>query len=296
MRIIGFTDKEVQFIKDNRLSMPSRLLAEKLHCSKYKVQRFIASKKWQPSKKVIEQFRIRGMTGRTTCTPWEDVLIKRYYLKMPIKRLAEKIGRSFTLVNNRLRQLGLVIPPELIEERKQIGRLKKGNTPPNKGKKWEEFMSKEGRRNSRKTCFKKGNLPHNTKTDGEIVIRHNHKKRGGKPYKWIRLSKAKWEMLHVHIWKNKYGPVPEGHIIVFKDGNTMNVKLRNLACITRQKHAENTRNSDGYIATRIAVKSGGKGLIDKELQEIVLTQKDLIEAKRLQLKLSRKIKSMQNEK
>jgi len=47
-------------------------------------------------------------------------------------------------------------------------------------------------------------------------------------------------MVHVLIWQEAHGPVPKGHIIVFRDGNLENLSLDNLECISR---AENMRRN-----------------------------------------------------
>lgn len=90
------------------------------------------------------------------------------------------------------------------------------------GESWNKGMKGFYAPGSEKGWFKKGGKPGNTLHDGAIVTRHTHKKRGGAPYKWIRISEGKWEMLHVYHWKKKHGAIPKGHIIVFKDRNTLN--------------------------------------------------------------------------
>lgn len=169
-----------------------------------------------------------------------DKFITKNYLKLPVKRLATTINKSHTFVQDRLKKLGLKIPRKIIEQRIIDSRIKKGNVPVNKGKKWKDFMSKEGMKASRKTQYKRRHLPHNTLSDGTISIRHNHKNRNNPPYAWIRIKKAKWKMLHVKMWEDKYGRVPKNKIIVFKDKNTMNITLSNLEMITK---AENMKRN-----------------------------------------------------
>lgn len=96
-------------------------------------------------------------------------------------------------------------------------------------------------------------------------------------------------MLHVVVWEEANGPVPKGMIVVFKDGDTMNVTLENLEIITRQEAAARTRQTNEYIAKTLSHKSGGKGLYDKEMYEELLNHPDLLEAKRNQLKLNQSI-------
>jgi hypothetical protein len=161
------------------------------------------------------------------------------------------------------------------------GRFKKGSKPWNTGIKGLQIGGTE-------TQFKKGSLPHNTKEDGAISIRID---KGGRDYKWIRVSLGKWEMLHVYTWKQHNGKVIHGHIITFKDGDRMNCSIENLRMITLKQHMEETRLKDTTIATMLS-HNAGNGNINKELRsEILNNHKDLIEAKRQTLLLSRNIKN-----
>lgn len=113
-------------------------------------------------------------------------------------------------------------------------RFQKGHKPANKGLK----MSAATKEKSKHTFFETGHIPHNTKSDGVIVIRHDQR---GVACKFIRIAKAKWIAYQRHIWQNEHGEIPKGSIIIFKDGNTMNCELSNLEMLTK---AENMlRNS-----------------------------------------------------
>ena len=141
-----------------------------------------------------------------------------------------------------MRQLGLVIPLEIIDKRKCESRYSKGRIPENKGKKQSEYMTREAIERTSGTRFKKGNVPQNAfDRDGVVTVRTDHKDRNGKQYQWIRLALGRWKQLHVHVWSEKNGAVPKGHVVAFKDGNTLNAGIENLELITR---AENmARNS-----------------------------------------------------
>ena len=106
-------------------------------------------------------------------------------------------------------------------------RFPKGHIPANKGKK----MSDEIRQKVQHTFFKKGHLPGNTKHDGYISIR---KDSNGRDYAHIRVSQGKFDLLHRHIWIQKFGPVPKGKIVAFKNGNTSD--FENLELITREEN------------------------------------------------------------
>lgn len=44
-----------------------------------------------------------------------------------------------------------------------------------------------------------------------------------------------WKTKHVHVWEQANGPVPEGHVIMFGDGNPRNNSLDNLICVSRKQ-------------------------------------------------------------
>lgn len=116
-------------------------------------------------------------------------------------------------------------------------RFQKGQTAFNKGKKWQDFMSKEAQQRSRKTTFQKGNLPHNTKErNGAISIRFDAE--AGRHHQWIRVKLGKWVELHRYVWKKKHGRIPKGMCVAFKDRDTMNCTIENLELITRKENME----------------------------------------------------------
>lgn len=169
------------------------------------------------------------------------------------------IGRSYTGVMFALKRMGLTIPSEIVEERKQLGRIKKGNVPSNKGKKQVDYMSPEAIDRCAATRFKKGNKPHNTyERDGIISSRIDTT---GRLYLYIRTSPGKWELYHKYLWEQKNGEVPPSHCLWFKDGNSTNVSLENLECISRKENY--MRNSE----TRF---------YPSDLKELIKIHKDFI--------------------
>lgn len=56
----------------------------------------------------------------------------------------------------------------------------------------------------------------------------------------------RWRAEHLLVWESANGPLPDGHIIVFKDGNRMNFAMDNLECITRRENMlRNTAHRHG---------------------------------------------------
>lgn len=179
-------------------------------------------------------------------------------------------------------------------------RFKKGHIPWSKGKKSIHC--------SPATEFKKGHQPANTTYDGCIKIRWSktgHTKLKRRPYYWIRLSKAKWQMLSVFVWERDHGKVPKDKIVMFKDRNSLNFGKKfldqyspasdadssNLELIDRTEFAAKARETDEYIAMRMAQTNGmGKGKYSIELYKELLRQPALLQIKKLQLKLQRELK------
>jgi hypothetical protein len=128
------------------------------------------------------------------------------------------------------------------------------------------------------------------------------------PYYHIRISKGVWEPLHRNIWKKANGEIPPKHIVIFKDGNTLNCELDNLELISKDANARRNDNpkkrqatfkakidagwdtgckslSESYVAGLITLRS------DLDPKEIIEKYPELVILKRTQLQLNRLIKS-----
>jgi hypothetical protein len=275
-----------QYIRDNRLSIPSSAIAKHLGVSKTVVQRFLTNEGIKPPADIIAKFRIKAMTGKTSFTSLEDDFIRVNYLLYPIKVLAQMMGRSYTGIMKRISCMELSIPEDIKERNIAAGRIQKGNIPVNKGKKMPEEMYEK----CKATMFKKGNVPGNaTEMDGVISIR---KDQTGIAYQYIRLALGKWEPLHRIKWVKEHGAIPRGTCIVFKDGDSMNCDLDNLELITRKelrlRNSGSTILSDRYVANTISRKN-------RDLADMILADRpDLIELKRQSLLLNRTINDQRN--
>lgn len=235
--------------------------------------------------------KLRGqqLQGRTKSTPEVDEQIRAYYLIKPVKALARDLGVGTGFLKSRMKQLKLIVPKEIIEQRKKHSQLKIGNTPFNKGKKLEDFMTKENAAKFRENTFLKGNIPHNSYNQpGKITIRRNRD--GSENYKFICIELGKWELLHQYTWIQHNGPIPKGHTIRFVDGNSLNCDIANLQCISMAANLSLNQLGDKAVATRL-VSLGSKG-IDRELrEEIINHHPHIIELKRRQLLLQRQIRN-----
>lgn len=123
------------------------------------------------------------------------------------------------------------------------GWFRKGVTPWNKGKRY----IAGGR--SAETQFKKGNMPKQHKPVGTTRI-----SKDGYLEKKIE-EPNKWGYVHRIVWEEAHGKIPEGHIVVFRDGNKQNLSLDNLACISRavsmQLNRHHLQNSGELFDTAV---------------------------------------------
>lgn len=110
------------------------------------------------------------------------------------------------------------------------GQFKKGHISHNKGKTWNEFMSKQGQKNSLKTCFKKGHINFNLRPVGSERISKDG-------YIEIKVAEPnKWKTKHTYLFEKENGPVPKGHKVIFLDGDKRNFNLDNLKLISNAEH------------------------------------------------------------
>lgn len=113
------------------------------------------------------------------------------------------------------------------------GWFEKGHVPANKGKK----MSPAQYEKCKCTMFKKGQKPVNTAAIGE------ESKKSEDDYVYVKIadedvpSRFNWKEKHRIIYEEHYGPVPEGHVVIFLDGNKRNFDPENLLAIPKAVHA-----------------------------------------------------------
>ena len=105
-------------------------------------------------------------------------------------------------------------------------RFKKGNKPHNKGVK----MSEAKYEKCKGTMFKAGNKPHNIRPVGSIRVTQ---KANELPYQYIKIADQDWRLLHRYNWEQVNGPIPQGMVLRFQDGDTMNCDISNLELISQ---------------------------------------------------------------
>lgn len=115
----------------------------------------------------------------------------------------------------------------------------------------------------------------------------------GVSYYFVRGGKYGWQHKHVAIWTAANGPLPEGYIVCFKDGDTLNCKLGNLEAIPKTEQTDRNMGhlmlSDTYVARQLARTTAQA--YDHDLHARFLKEPGLLEVKRNHMRLNRAIKS-----
>ena len=157
--------------------------------------------------------------------------VKKNYKGKSTIELTNEINELFNLcattdniqnLKSRIKRTGFVFEPA-----KNDGYIKKGNIPANKGKKWDDYLSKEKQENCRKTTFKKGNIPKNHREVGSERLSKDG-------YIEIKVEEPnKWKYKHRLIYEKYYGKIPKGYNVIFLDGNKLNIDIKNLKAISK---------------------------------------------------------------
>ena len=184
---------------------------------------------------------------RVILTDEQRAYIVAHYPNTSSKAMAEHLGISLNKLYAHANALGVSKSLEYVanvtrekwktgaHENSRKAHFSKGHAPANKGKRQEEFMSAEAIERTKQTRFKKGQAPHNAYSSehGVVSVR---KDKSGRSYQWVKLAHGNWKMLHVVIWESENGPVPKGHMVVFKNKDSMDARLSNLELVDRAEH------------------------------------------------------------
>jgi hypothetical protein len=138
-------------------------------------------------------------------------------------------------------------------------RFPPGHVPFNKGRKGVNQGGIE-------TQFKPGQMPHNYQPVGTERINTDG-------YAEVKIRNPKtWKAKHLIIWEAAYGTVPKGNVIIFADGNRLNLSLDNLLMVSRSelvvmnrwrlifKHADSTKVGKTIADIKIKIADRKRGM------------------------------------
>jgi len=151
-------------------------------------------------------------------TPKEISFIKRHFAGRSRAAMTELFNQQYFTSPITLAQMTAFLKNHKLRNGLD-GRFRPGQAVHNKGTK--------GLHSGSSTSFKKGRLPWNYLPVGSERV-------NGDGYVDVKIADPKtWKAKHLLIWEAANGKVPEGHIIIFADGNKMNLTLDNLIMVTR---------------------------------------------------------------
>jgi len=265
MRKVLTKEMEKYFI-ENAFKESQKTMASKFGVSRIVVKRVFKMHNIKVPKNISIQLRTEKLKGRTSFTDMEDLFITENYLDMPVKTIAKVLNRSFCGVMGRINSLGLIIPEEIRHKRKESAMYHKGQEPFNKGKKQTEYLTPEQIKKCLSTSFKKGHIPHNSLPDNSERIRVD--KRAGKKYVLVKIpGQRKLKYKHIHVWETHNNKaLPDGHNIIFKNGNTMDCNIDNLEFISNSELMK--RNSLHNYPPEIKELIHIKGAIKRQINKL----------------------------
>jgi hypothetical protein len=189
--------------------------------------------------------RDRFRAGRRLWSRADDAALRRVYPHTSTAALAPGFRRSVTAIYARAGVLGLhksaayMASADAYRFRRGQGggeacRFPKGHVPANKGLRrpgWSAGRMQE-------TQFKKGER--SGKAAQHYMPIGSTRLVGGYIYRKVSAVPnvaytVNWKPEHVLVWRQAYGEVPAGHALMFRNGDKADIRLDNLACITRRE-------------------------------------------------------------
>lgn len=76
-----------------------------------------------------------------------------------------------------------------------------------------------------------------------------------------------WPLLQRHVWAECYGPIPENHVIAFKDRDRTNCAIENLECVSRAEMAYRNRMW-GRLPQELAEAIQMNGVLKRKLRRL----------------------------
>lgn len=219
-----------------------------------------------------------GMAHRKPWTETECDHIRKHYADGETAPIAAQLGRTARAVFQKARDLGLnksmaffqtVASGRLQQDGRSMGKLfTKGHKPWNTGIKGWVAPGSEA------TRFQSGGKPTTTLPVGSYRRNkggHLQRKIGDAP----GAAHNRWRCVAELVWIEAYGPVPSGHIVVFRPGRFSavlgNITLDAVECISRAENAR--RNHPSNRSPEYAKLCQLKGAISRQVNRITQESK-----------------------
>lgn len=234
-----YFDEHIEFLKSGYRRMNTRNLTKAFN------ERFGMDKHESAIKTIIYKKQIRcGRKGNdrliedryTLLTKDQAEFVKDAYKKMPIHDVTSALNKHFGTEFGE-NQIEAYINNHGFESGR-TGQFKKG------GKPWNSGTKGQGLTNANSGSFKKGNIPATIRplyserknkdklTEIKVPIPHP-----GKKTETQFMPKQRW------IYEQHFGPIPDGYVVSFIDGNRENFSPDNMMLISRAELIKLNKNN-----------------------------------------------------
>ena len=197
----------------------------------------------------------------------EDDYLREFYPHVPTRMLTSMFECSEAQIYSQAGRLGLKKSQAYLDShyacRLRRGddagkstRFKKGHTPFNKGMKY-----KAGGRSS-ETQFKKGQRAPNRKPVGAERVADSYLQR---KLTDTGCTRKDWVAVHLLLWAEHNGPVPDGHAVVFKNGDKTDIRIDNMELISRGELMR--RNTIHHLPRELADVCRLKGQVTRQINK-----------------------------
>jgi len=213
------------------------------------------------------------MTGK--CWTADEIeILRRAYQDTPTADLAERLSMTSRRVYRKANALGLLksdaylASPAACRLRRgdndagAATRFAPGHRPHNKGRKgWhpggraEKTRFKAGKRN--------GNAVESYQPIGtERITKYGYRQRKVNDDMPVH---HRWKSVHVILWEEANGPVPEGHALSFRNGDKADIRIDNLELISRRELMD--RNTVHRLPQELARTIQLKGALTRQINK-----------------------------
>lgn len=161
--------------------------------------------------------------------------VKAGYRDMPLKELTEAFNAQFGTEKTVSQIRGLTRNQRIRSGR--TGRFEKGNVP------WCNGLAGKGVCKPNKGCFTPGSVPVNTRALGDerVAVDGFVWVKVDEPNPYVPGQQTSWMQKHICVWEKEYGPLPEGMVVRFKDGDRQNCDPDNLMLVSKSESMAMTR-------------------------------------------------------
>lgn len=150
----------------------------------------------------------------------EKEFLRQHYPNHSQKELLKMFNKYFNVAVSHTQLIGALKRYGIKSGR--TGHFTKGHKSWNTGKKGLKTGGEV-------TQFKKGHKPWNYKPVGTERV-------NGEGYVDVKVADPNvWKAKHRIIWEEANGQIPEDHVLIFADGNRLNVNIENLILISRKQ-------------------------------------------------------------